>query len=296
MIRLFQNVALWSIISNGCALEVRGLERWPRAPDFFADQADPSSGHDNTPSIFQGERSCHPQCRWTCGKSECDARCTPSCKPPMCVIACQKPQLSKCKQVCEDPKCAVVCPSNASFCEARRCPGCQTICGKPNCRTDCGQRRACRSTCGDPACSWQCEPTACPEPNCTLSCSTPKFCGLGGPTPTLREVYAGTAGGTLDAHGGHSAENVGREVSWEGLASVPEFQLASHAAAALGANAMSGPLKAAGAVAMPSALPLEHPCNPRYCSGHSTGVVGCTCGVKDVGSVRPRVRWEKRET
>jgi len=239
--------------------------RGPLGPDFFTDDT-PVGADENPPGYLQGKVAgkgpCHPTCHWTCGESHCNKNCTPVCKAPLCMTRCQKPKISQCKQICEDPKCAVVCPPGPfTQCTGNDCPTCQTVCGRPHCRLDCGQGRLCSSTCADPVCAFRCDRQTCPEPMCKMHCDThAKSCGLTTPTPTLRDVYAGRGGDTLDGHRNPAAEYAGREVGWTGLAKVPSNQLMRGATWPFkpympgGAQMFGGPLPPEG--------PKPYPKNP----------------------------------
>mmetsp|Transcript_43705 Transcript_43705/g.120995 ORF Transcript_43705/g.120995 Transcript_43705/m.120995 type:complete len:290 (-) Transcript_43705:147-1016(-) len=195
----------------GIRLKVRtGAHRGGQQPeDFFTEDFEQKAA---VPDAVNISRGCHPKCVWDCERTECNTKCKPRCQAPKCVTTCRKPVVSQCRQLCKDPQCVVVCPKGA--CEQGTCPSCQTVCGEPQCTLDCGQGQICESKCADPVCAWNCTADeACEKPRCNMRCDESKVCDL---TPK--------ASAEPDAH---EAMYIGHEVSWTGLAKLPEEHLAA---------------------------------------------------------------------
>lgn len=137
-------------------------------------------GHCSTPGgCGNAGNGCTPECTWKCGTAKCDEVCTPKCAPPRCQTRCQIPDListKTCKLNCGQSNCAVVCPKQPCS-RQHGCPSCQAKCGQPACKLNCTAAPVCRDVCENPICEWNCtKPTACPQPNCTMTCGTAKMC------------------------------------------------------------------------------------------------------------------------
>lgn len=133
------------------------------------------------PYATRASTGCTPVCEWECTNPVCEQACEPECQTPHCETRCHGPGdgafAAGCTFDCSEPDCAVVCPEHQ--CKTSGCPQCKTICGDPQCTMDCPaavMASLCHTVCEDPLCEWSCKSGECPEPQCSLKCTTPSSC------------------------------------------------------------------------------------------------------------------------